>query len=49
LLQITSIDRTPDKVSLRLDSLPPTVSHRIEDIKRNLDNLQTINNPDVPS
>jgi hypothetical protein len=46
LLQIVGIQKTPDKVTLKLDSQLATVSHRVEDIRRNLDMVMTINNPD---
>lgn len=44
-LQVMSKSYTPDMVTLKLSILPPTVSKRIEDIKRNLDKQQTENNP----
>jgi len=37
---------TPSLTRLTLAILPPTVSKRIEDIKRNLELQQTENNPD---
>lgn len=46
-LQVMSKTYAPDMVTLKLDLLPPTVSKRIEDIKRNLDKQQTENNPNV--
>jgi hypothetical protein len=46
-LQVMSKTYTPDMVTLKLAILPPTVSKRIEDIKRNLDKQQTENNPDT--
>lgn len=46
-LQVMSKRYTPDLVTLDLAILPPTVSKRIEDIKRNLDKKITENNPDV--
>lgn len=45
ILQIVAIHRTPDVATLTLATLPPAQTHRIEDIKRNLDNLATANNP----
>lgn len=45
VLQIVALARTPDSAQVTLASLPPTQAHRIEDIKRNLDNLTTANNP----
>lgn len=48
LLQIVSIDYSPDKVRLQLDSLLPSVNKRVADIKRNLDTVNTQFNPDAP-
>jgi len=44
-LQIVSIVRTPDYVTLKLEILPPSQSKRLEDIKRNQILEQTKNNP----
>lgn len=46
-LQVMSRRETPDLLTLVLDILPPTVSKRVEDIKRNLQKEQTINNPEL--
>lgn len=45
LLQIVGIKRRPDIVTLKLDTLPPTTDHRIEDIRRNLEKVITVDNP----
>jgi hypothetical protein len=45
ILQIVSRSYEPDRIRLMLSTLPPTQTHRIEDIRRNLDALQTANNP----
>lgn len=46
-LQVMQKTNNVDSVTLKLAILPPTVSKRIEDIKRNLDKQQTENNPNV--
>lgn len=46
LLQIVSFRRKPDIITLYLDSALPTVTHRIEDLRRNVLSEQTRNNPD---
>lgn len=46
-LQVMQKTNNVDSVTLKLAILPPTVSKRIEDIKRNLDLQQTENNPNV--
>ena len=48
-LQIVRVQYSPDKVSLQLDSLLPSVSKRLEDLKRNLTLQETLNNPSAPS
>lgn len=45
LLQVAGVSRTKSTVKLRLATNPPSVAHRIEDIRRNLDNLYTVANP----
>lgn len=47
-LQVARLDYNPDEVTLSLSTTPPDVNKRIEDIKRNLDAQQTINNPTDP-
>lgn len=49
LLQIVEIRRNADRAILSLDTVPPRASRRVEDIRRNLDKLQTLNNPDTPT
>lgn len=49
LMQVIQVRREPDKITLSLNSMVPRVSHRIEDIKRNLDVVNALNNPDLPS
>lgn len=44
-LQVMALRYTPSQVVLTLAILPPTQSKRIEDIKRNLEQEQTVNNP----
>lgn len=46
-LLVAGISRRPDSVKLRLATNPPSVSHRIEDIKRNLDNLYNVDNTGI--
>lgn len=46
-LQIVGIDRRPDSVDLHLDTMLPTVTHRIEDVRRNLQLQETVNNEDT--
>lgn len=48
-MQIVGIDYEPDRVTLQLDTLLPSVNKRIEDITRNLNELQNENVPDTPS
>jgi len=45
-LQIMRLTTTPDEATIVLAILPPTQSKRIEDIKRNLDKVNTVDNPD---
>lgn len=44
-LMVIRYDYTPYSKTLQLDTLLPSVSKRIEDIKRNLDLLESVNNP----
>lgn len=48
-MQIVRIDYKPDSITLGLDTLLPSVPKRLEDIKRNLNQEQALNNPDAPS
>lgn len=45
-LQIARFNYGLDKASMMLSTTPPDVNKRIEDIKRNLEAQQTVNNPD---
>lgn len=47
-LQIVGIDYKVDTVDLELDRILPPVAKRIEDIRRNLDELAQENNPNAP-
>lgn len=46
--QIARFDYKADGINLDLSTTPPDVNKRVEDIKRNLDVTQTINNPTAP-
>lgn len=48
-LQVTKTTFMLDKIVLDLGTLLPSVNKRLEDIKRNLDARETMNNPDSPS
>lgn len=48
-MQIVGLDYNPDQVRLQLDSLLPRVDKRVEDIKRNLEQVSTQNAPSTPS
>lgn len=47
VLQIVRIERSPNKCTIFCSTTPPDVSKRIEDINRNLEASQTVNNPAV--
>lgn len=49
LLQITRKHRLPDAIELTLGALPTRFQGTLEQISRDLDKLQTIDNPSVPS
>jgi len=49
LLQIVTIDRSPDGVKLTLGKLPRRQSAQVEAIERALREVQTVDNPTVPS
>lgn len=49
VVQSVSKDYSPDVMPLTLTYNLPRVNKRVEDIKRNLDTLETTNNPDSPS
>lgn len=46
-LQITKIDKGPDKATINMSTVPPDVNKRIEDINRRLTAMETVNNADV--
>jgi hypothetical protein len=48
-VNIIKISYKPDLIDLEVSSELPTVSHRIEDIQRNLQEQATANNPSSPS
>jgi hypothetical protein len=47
--QIVSVSYEPTRVTLQISSKLPNISHRVEDIKRNMDQISTNNNPANPS
>jgi hypothetical protein len=47
-LQVVKIAYTPRQVTLQLDTLLPSVPKRLEDVKRNLNQSDYANNPDIP-
>lgn len=49
VIQILSIDYKADNVTLEASSRLPQIAKRIEDIQRNLENTQTVDNPVAPS
>ena len=48
-LQVVRIEYNPDYVTIGLDTLPPLVPKRVEDIKRNLTTQEQLEVPDAPS
>lgn len=48
ILQIAKYQYLPDTITTTLSTIPPDVNKRIEDINRNLELQQTVNNPSVP-
>lgn len=48
-LQIVGLSYTPDKVTLQLDTLYPSVNKRVEDLRRNLVELDNVNTPVAPT
>lgn len=48
-LQYGTIDYSADSLDVAFGTLPPRVPKRIEDIRRNLDELETANLPSAPS
>lgn len=49
IFQITAIDRGTDSIEITLGRLPLRSSAFVDDIKRRLDNEQTLDNPNTPS
>jgi PKD repeat protein len=49
MMQVVALTYTPDFVQLQLDSMPPTVNKRLEDIRRNLNTVESTNTPNSPS
>ena len=49
LMQVVGISYTPDSVQLQLDTKPPTINKRLEDISRNLKVTENQNLPTTPS
>lgn len=49
ILQIVRIDYTPQKAKLYLGTIPPRQSSTIEQVRRDLLSVQTVNNPSEPS
>lgn len=49
VIQILSIDYKPDSIVIEASSRLPQIAKRIEDINRNLQNTQTVDNPVAPS
>jgi len=47
--QIMKVSYSPNQITLEISSKLPNISHRVEDIKRNLDKTQTNNNPSAPT
>lgn len=45
-MQVVRIDYNADEVNLSLDTIPPSVPKRIEDIRRNLNQAEVDDNPD---
>lgn len=49
IIQITRLQYSADKVHLSLSTIPPDVTKRIEDVRRNVDQLNSADNPSAPS
>jgi hypothetical protein len=49
VVQITRKDYKPDVLHLSLSTVPPDITKRVQDIYRNLTQLNTLNNPAIPS
>lgn len=48
-LQIVRIEYSPDFMQIFCSTTPPDITKRIEDINRNLETVQTLNNPTTPA
>lgn len=48
-MQVQKIDYSPDKITIYASTMAVDVNKRIEDINRNLETLQALNNPDTPT
>lgn len=49
IMQIVGLSYSPDSVQLQLETKPPTINKRLEDIRRNLTVTENQNVPDEPS
>lgn len=49
IIQILSVSYEPDRLIIEASSRLPQIAKRVEDISRNLENSQTVNNPTAPS
>lgn len=49
IVQILSVQYTPDSVTIEASSRVPQIAKRIEDVQRNLDVTQALNNPTAPT
>lgn len=49
LMQVIGLSYSPDSVQLQLDTKPPTISKRLEDVVRNLKVTENMNVPGTPS
>lgn len=49
VIQILSLEYTPDSIVIEASSRLPQIAKRIEDVNRNLENSQTVDNPVAPS
>lgn len=49
LLQIVGVERSPDQITLSLGTTAPRATRTVEALKRQLNSVLTVNNPDVPA
>lgn len=49
IIQIMAVEYTPDTVVIEASSRLPQIAKRVEDVRRNLENSQTVENPAAPS